>query len=922
MKQFILYVIICVLCIGMVNAQGEYIQIPPEYFTPFDDDGASIFSIEVRENEPWYVFSDKDGNPVNNSSNKVIQNVNLGKSFLVIRRNGNNMEVIDANSVDINRRTGTWNLKSGTNAGSVLRGFMAMNNLVLSMKCLKVSDAGLPGVSKGKYDLQSLFIYDVANSASSYNFLHVPNDYNSGSTPISPTDKFGYVYKKKVVNGVTWFLVGSKPEIRHGSTEIVLLGWKPESQILEWKHKRAVEYNWENPTPENRNNKDIRLTVFKEHHSPSISFSGSENVVDREYCYLNDPPDLSHYYYRDDGTATRFVILGAQEDDPCMRVGVFRTLKADKKPVDSNTPEDIDKNRIQDNIVNIAWQISNRIVEQIYKPNVIFVLDGTESIIRNPIRLKAILNTIETTMSEIEDSLSGTSIEYNYGASIYRDEPYGDFLFESTEWLSTDITEVNDWIENNLVVKPGGKGDDQPEAIFYSLNEAFQIFQDEVEYFNPTFYVLIGDAGSHDPDIDDITGEDITNTLKTYLSDLVTIQFSHRTDINNGEAFDLFVDQFNNIYSDLGTTLETNLSNGTKVSLTDQPGSFFVHPARGSEFEPDALAQYVKEALVNYNENLQFKINNLATMLREGGENSVGVEELIIFIRNYLKDNIVAKQYGTEEAIEQIVDWVIRILENMGTRMTSQMVTNRITSVNNKTSGSNSEVPAGTFVNPGYICENYDILEHPAVQHVIYYGNLNLDQTIDLARRISRPPPDTNIRGNIRSAWHFMLGTVLGLFSDQDDIDSLTINQATSILTGFDASDVYNGITIGEIMSAGIFTNQLALQYIYEWAIIFEYLQSVKNGSWELHEKNLITYQGVINQIRKLNGKAQLNNIQLQELSNRFKKKDRHKTIDLYFRNYPYVPIDPKYDVKAYWLETNFFPSRKNNFVETLLNLQ
>jgi hypothetical protein len=923
MKQFFLYAIICVLCIGLVNAQGEYIQIPPEYFTPFDDDGAKIFSIKVRENEPWYVFSDKDGNPVNNNSGQVIQNVELGKSFLVIGLNGNNLEVIDANSVEIDRRSGTWKLSSGANAGSVLRGFMAMNNLVPSMKCLKVSDAGLPGVSKGKYDLQSLFIYDVAKAASSYNFLHVPNDNNSKATPISPTDKFGYVYKKKNVNGITWFLVGSKPEIRYGSTETILLGWKPQTQILEWKHKRAVEYNWENPTPDNRHDSEIRLAVLKQHHSPSTNISVIQNVVDREYCYLNDPPCLNHYYYRDDGTATRFVILGAQDDDPCLKVGVFRTLRADDIDVNSgvNTTADIDNSRIKNNIVNIAWQVSNRIVEEIYKPNVIFVLDGTESIIANPVRKDAILNTIETTMNKIEDGLAGTSIAYNYGASIYRDKSYGDFLFESTEWLSTDIGEVNDWIEDNLIVKPGGKGDDQPEAIFYGLNETFQIFQEEVDYFNPTFYVVIGDAGSHDPDIDDITGEDISESLKMYLSDLVTIQFSHRIDIEDGKPFDLFWEQFNDLYSDLGETVETDLTNGIKLSLANQPGSFFVHPDRGSEFEPDTLAKNVKEALENYNENLQFKINNLATILRKADKKSVGVEGLVTFIRNYLEDNKVAAEYGTDQVIEQIVDWVIRILENMGTRMTSQTVTNRITSVNINTSGSNSEVPAGTFVNPGYICENYDILEHPAIQHVIYYESLNLDQTIDLARRISRPPPDTDIRANIRSAWHFMLGTVLGLFSDSNDIDRLTIKQATSILTGFDASDDYNEITIGEIMSAGIFTNQLALQYMYEWSIIFEYLQSVKNGSWELHEKNLISYQGVINQIRKLNGKALLNSIQLQELSNRFKKKDRHKTIDLYFRNYPYVPIDPKYDVKAYWLETNFFPNRNNNFVEILLNL-
>lgn len=921
MKQFILYAIVCVLCIGSANAQGEYIQIPPEYFTPFDDDGASMFSIDVRKNEPWYVFSDKDGNPVNNNSGQVIQNVELGKSFLVIGRNGNNLEVIDANKVDINPKLGTWKLRSGTNSSSVLRGFMPMNNLVLSMKCLKVSDAGLPGVSRGKYDLQSLFIYDVAKAASSYNFLHVPNNNNSGSTPISPTDKFGYVYKKKKVDGGTWFLVGSKPEIKYGSTERVLLGWKPESQILEWKHKRAVEYNWENPTPDNRNSSNIRLAVLRDHHSPSIDLSRNQNVVDREYCYLNDPPDLSHYYYRDDGTATRFVILGSQENDPCMRVGVFRTLKADGKPVDLNTPDDLDEKRIQDNIVNIAWQVSNRIVEQIYKPNVIFVLDGTESIIRNPERKQAILNTIETTMSEIEESLLGTSIAYNYGASIYRDEPYGNFLFESTEWLSTDITEVNDWIEKNLVVKPGGVGDDQPEAIFYSLNETFQIFQDEVEYFNPTFYVLIGDAGSHDPDIDGITGKDITNTLKTYLSDLVTIQFSHRIDIDNGKAFDLFVDQFNNIYSDLGLTLETNLQNGTKVSLSDQPGSFFVHPARGSEFEPDILAQYVKEALVNYNENLQFKIDNLATMLREGGKNSVGVEKLIIFIQDYLRNNEVAKQYGTDEAIEQIVDWVIRILENMGIRMTNQLLISKISSNNDTTIDSNHDVPAGTFVNPGYICENYDILDHPAIQHVIYYESLNLDQTIDLMRIISDPPPGTNPKHNIRRAWHHVFSTVLGLFSDPDDIDKLTINQATSILTGFNASDIYDGITIGEIPHDGTFTNELALQYMYECAIIRNYMQSVKNGSWELHEKNLVSYQGVINQIRKLNGKAPLSNLQLRELSNRFQKTDMQTNIDLYFRNYPYVPIDPVYSKKAYWLETNFFPSRENNFVEILLNL-
>ena len=649
MKQLILLYLLVFTTLGGVLAQGKYIPITADYYKPIYGACEDLDIVPPR-NGFWYVFSDRDNNPVYNETREIAK-VNLGREFLVIGQESTRLKVIDATKVITDQINGTWDYKKGENSSSTLEGWISKENLLLSNECLKVCDIDIPSAPKGLFNLQALYIYNVAASNENHKFFtHIPNNYNSKLTRLTISDRFGYIFKVKQIGNEEWFLIGQKPEIKIGEQEIVLKGWKPRSQIEMWKHRLALEYDWY--SARNRSTENVRLSVTRESHTPGITASRYSNsdFVDREYCYFENIPDINHYYMRDIGTGFRNVIL--EEENNLIKVGVLKNS--------CNAPA---------KIINPAREIANSIIKKLFEPKVVFVLDGTASIIADEERKQKILQTINSTISGIRETNEDKVINYQFGASIYRDWAHGSFKFEATQNLTGNIVDVSNWINANLIRKPG-RDLDQPEAVFYGLKSTFEHFEKQIDFFNPTFYVLIGDAGSHErSDFTYIKSDVIKDYLKCNVSDLSVIQFSHRTDISgdNGVAYDEFQSQFKDVLSIFGGSVTQDIQGGKKETKTDRPGSFMAYPQRGTQFEANALAVLIEEALTNYNITLQQKIRQLAVLLREP-ENicDEARAELESFIKEYLETwNIESGN------IDQVVEWVIRFIENAASNIQS-----------------------------------------------------------------------------------------------------------------------------------------------------------------------------------------------------------------------------------------------------------
>ena len=171
-----------------------------------------------------------------------------------------------------------------------------------------------------------------------------------------------------------------------------------------------------------------------------------------------------------------------------------------------------------------------------------------------------------------------------------------------------------------------------------------------------------------------------------------------------------------------------------------------------------------------------------------------------------------------------------------------------------------------------------------------------------------------------------MLIVNLGVLQTQQQVNDLTLSEAMTLLTGFKGNDIYRygdkEITIGQLGQTGIFTNPLMFRYIFELIITDGYLRSVKNGKWELTPGSLKSKRIIMNNLLRNAKKASIPNRDeewFENFQSSFAKTD-FREIEDYYKGYPAESLDPKYNLKGYWIETNFFSSSGNDFVEVLLN--
>ena len=158
----------------------------------------------------------------------------------------------------------------------------------------------------------------------------------------------------------------------------------------------------------------------------------------------------------------------------------------------------------------------------------------------------------------------------------------------------------------------------------------------------------------------------------------------------------------------------------------------------------------------------------------------------------------------------------------------------------------------------------------------------------------------------------------MGVFQRAEQVDELTVTEATSMLTGFKGNDIYSDLLIGQLTQKDHFSDELLFRYVFEWIITNGYLQSVKNGSWELTPRNLQSRTAVMNALLRIENKPRITTDKISQMSKQFEKTDL-RTLQEYYKSYPSEDIDPLYGLKAFWIETNFFSTANNDFVETLL---
>jgi hypothetical protein len=328
MKSSALCILISILFNPGSFSQGKYIPIFKEHYFPVYGDYSGI-DVRVPVNAPWYVFSDRNDNPVfpTATGTEISDKIPFGRPFLVIGLSEKRLQVIDIQSVNLSIVRSQWDFRTGVIPERTIMGWMDTEKLLLNRKCLKSLGCSACTCFEDAFDLQ-IFALNQENysTCSSDGTASSPGKFPAEFQRIwMGRAGIRYVYKIVREGGQNWYLTGNTPEIDPDSDQITLTGWTSEKNSELIKHRIFLEYDWQKASE--RYNKGKRLTIPAATPVSQDSVKELQNpvIVDAESNYYKGVPSADFYFKRALGTGFRFPVYG--ESFGKIQIGILKNNK-------------------------------------------------------------------------------------------------------------------------------------------------------------------------------------------------------------------------------------------------------------------------------------------------------------------------------------------------------------------------------------------------------------------------------------------------------------------------------------------------------------------------------------------------------------------------------------------------------------------
>nr|NQU93499.1 hypothetical protein [Bacteroidota bacterium] len=459
-------------------AQTKVKQIPNKYLTPNDTVGKPYQSDPVAESSAWYVFSDREANPfyATPASDVVKGTFAFREKLAVLNIQGNRLEVARVADIHKNR------LIPGNPSY-----FIDYDKLLLWSECM----VSLPY----KFDKKAMVLNiwrenNIESLKQKPKYYDIPSIKDSKEIAEAGTYQIRYVYKQ--IPG--FVLVGNDPNIDlSGDPGDVIIGWVPTSHITPWDHRIAWELNWHPSAAAERKWTDHSINVERgvlifDSLDAARTYIEIAPITDIGQVEKVAYPETPIYSTRQPGKFDRFPVLnndtkiieGFDPYEP-QRVGVIGDISTEHGKLDKAV-----YNKLIQDVLSIE--------ENQRKVNVIFVVDATFSMEEYA---ESIAIALDSAMNFInrDQEKQKTKNEFRFGAILYRDEAEDFPIHQYKNYLTEDIYALGDWIKAHMDKKYYGKDRDLPEALYYGIQQAIDVYAPDEKQTN--YIIVIGDAGDH-----------------------------------------------------------------------------------------------------------------------------------------------------------------------------------------------------------------------------------------------------------------------------------------------------------------------------------------------------------------------------------------------------------------------------------------
>jgi hypothetical protein len=535
-------------------------------------------------------------------------------------------------------------------------------------------------------------------------------------------------------------------------------------------------------------------------------------------------------------------------------------------------------------------------------PVVIFIWDATEYV---RIDVEKILTGLSETIRKTGYENKDNAIKYQYGAAVFHDDGSP---VEMKDNLTGNVSDLISWNRSHLDYN--GKNSNNTghfKAVFNGIQEALNWYDRQADYFNPRFIVMIDDcSNNYNSNTIIKTYPNLTDSLKSHISDMATIQFKTRMfpmNYDKNRSGEIFTNWYKDVLAAYGNSEISTSENFTLEKSISHPGSFLAYTNGDKTVTAENLRSILEYALTNYNATIREKLVHLVRMLQDrSGSGVLAKEELKKLTHKYVNQNNL-----NVTEIDQIIEWVKVYLTDFASNI-------------QVTSGNRIEIQSSYFkyFEIGYALKKCYCLDHQPFKKVLFLTNKDLNIISDFAGNTARLT-GSSTRINIKKSFYHMLINVLKLYQSIEQVDQLGMSEALSLITGFKGYSKYDQIRIKEITSMSEFPDELMLEYLFECCITTGYLRSIRNGTWQLTPVYLKSFEPLMRTLLRKKGlNENITPVQLQKLSDKLTRKDC-RNVAGYFKNYPCFNLDPFNKIKAYWVETEIFAHGDNEFVNLLI---
>jgi len=286
-------------------------------------------------------------------------------------------------------------------------------------------------------------------------------------------------------------------------------GWVPTNRILSWDTRNAIEPDFREAAARERKNAGVKALVFDDELSAK-NFAETKGIDSTTLIWADDP-----YEKRNIGDWRRFPLFDIRNG--IMKIGCMGKIKSLDGLQMSQTDFAESMKKYQD------------LRAKIRSINMVFVIDGTES-------MGKYFQPVANGIAESAELL-GPKNTVKFGAIVYRDLAEGpEFLTEKFK-LTPVYKDFNAWLLKVFSDQKNKHDTDDPEAVFYGLNEALTSLLPKDE---TNLVILVGDAGNHQrQDASQVSKDALIKLMVEKNVHFISFQVNH----SGKTAYDNFLTQ-------------------------------------------------------------------------------------------------------------------------------------------------------------------------------------------------------------------------------------------------------------------------------------------------------------------------------------------------------------------------------------------